>query len=72
MVLKYKKQAFKINLGKSLNQNFEPLLKFFKGGWQRILVVGESGEGKSAHTKDFTVTISKIRKVCIFSVKGED
>ena len=32
---------------------------------------GESGAGKSAHAKDIVVKLSKYRKICIFSLRGE-
>ena len=44
---------------------------FHRLGWQRILIEGESGAGKSAHAKDIVVRTSKNKKICIFSLKGE-
>lgn len=72
--MKYFGQAYNIEVGNSTSpQNYGDRvnLKFFKGGWQRILIVGESGQGKSAHAKDIIVKVSKVRKVCVFSLKGE-
>jgi len=72
--MNYRGHAFSIEIGDSTmpyNIGERVKLKFFKGGWARILLVAESRLGKSAHAKDIIVKASKIRKCCIFSIKGE-
>lgn len=66
-----KNKQLKIPLGKYLRGNISPDLIFHNTGWQRILIEGESGAGKSAHAKDIVVRVSKSKKVCVFSLKGE-
>ncbi len=59
-----------IPLGKSLTP-YPAELRFHIKGWQNILLVGSSRSFKSAHAKHITIWVSKYRKCCIFSTKGE-
>lgn len=74
-MFKYNGEKFDIGLGEpikeSLTSGREAVLTFNKGGWQRILVVGASGVGKTGLAKHVAVLTSKKRKTCIFSLKGE-